>query len=900
MMLIHTANRHRLGQAGFAVLMTSGLMVIAGCASESELSSTLDLGVSEEMPAVVHAGPGELPIAEHPHEAHEQRILQWQDENGNIADDALVNALRQRGENIAAQQAVPGVDLNGDQLVGTQGRAWVQRGPDNIGGRTRALVIDPRNTQRMFAGGVSGGLWRSENAGLSWEIVDDWWPSLAVGCIALDPKNPDIMYVGTGEGFFNGDAISGAGVFKSTDGGATFDQLARTAHWQNVCRIAISPQDSERILAATRSGGISLSVNGGFSWYLQRGAQGAFDVDFHPTNENLAIGHIIDYDNRLNNWVHSAVYSRDAGSTWNLAAGLDQVVGFLSRIEVAYAPSQPNIVYASVALDGKIWKSTDGGQSYSPQTTSGASGSSWYANPLWVDPTNAQVLTTGGYHCQRSMDGGKTLVQISNGYINTQQAHPDIHQFFEDPNFDGNGNRRVWVVTDGGPYVTDDIYSVSGTSGWERREQNYRTTQYYGAVGDGPSGKILGGLQDNGSLRLEIGNESAHLMFGGDGGFCAIDRTDPDYMYGEYINLMIHRSTNGGQSASYIYSGIEDAGTDANFIAPFILDPNNPNCMLAGGRSLWRSNAVKSFNRGWERIAGPNSDRISAIAVAEGNSDIAWYGQNNGEIYRSLNATAADPTWAAVDNNGSKNPLPNRYITRILIDADDHETAYVSLGGFTVDNLYRTTDGGLNWFDITGELPTGLPDAPVRGVARHPDDAQRLFVGTQVGIFETTDGGVTWSTSEAGPASVSVDEVNFMHDSGVLLIATHGRGIFTRNVGVDCLSLVVDELIGDTIASILVENGTPGSAVAVLWGTKAGSFKIEDQNGWCADFGIKIPTNKLNDRILARGTFDKIGRFVGFKRVPGNVQGTRVFFQAAERGSCPESCTSNLVDHVVQ
>ncbi|MCO6438684.1 MAG: hypothetical protein J5J06_16445 [Phycisphaerae bacterium] len=410
---------------------------------------------------------------------------------------------------------------------------------------------------------------------------------------------------------------------------------------------------------------------------------------------------------------------------------------------------------------------------------------SWYANPLWVDPTNPDFLVTGGYNFYKSTDGGAHLTQISAGYIMSQQPHVDNHVITGDPGFDGINNKAVYVGTDGGVWRTEDIYTASTTSGWAKLDASYRTVQFYAAAGDGPSGRILGGTQDNGTLRLAAGNDQAHLTFGGDGGFCAIDATNANYCYGEYVNLRIHRSTDGGLSAQYIYSGIADAGASANFVAPFVLDPNNANTMLAGGASLWRSNNVKASTPAWQSIRGPGSDYISAIAVAPGSSNVIWIGQNNGEVHRTANGTAGTPTWSAVDNNGSANPLPNRYVERILIDPDDPDVVYVSFGGFSEDNLWKTEDHGVTWADITGDGPTGLPDAPINGLARHPNRSDWLYAGTEVGVFASADGGATWSTQNEGPANASVDDLLFMHHSHTLLAVTHGRGIFTVDIPAD-------------------------------------------------------------------------------------------------------------------
>lgn len=707
---------------------------------------------------------------EGPGEAHAWRRLAWLDEHGEFDHADYIRALDQRDAMIAEGE------------VGAQAVVWTERGPENVGGRTRSLVIHPTNPNIMLAGSVGGGIWRTTNGGTTWAPVDDRLRSLAIGCLAIDPTNANVIYAGTGEGFFNGDAIGGAGIYKSTDGGLTFTLLPSTAGWDNVCRIAISPNGTT-LLAAKRYGGIQRSTNGGATWSNPLWAQGSYYVEFDPTNSSKAIAQVIDYDFGVGNWFHRALYSTNGGASWTAASGLNQVWNFDNRIELKYAPSSPSIVYASCAAGGgKVWKSTNGGQSYAQVTTTGSSGCNWYANPLWVDPTNPNVLVVGGYHLFRSTDGGVTLSQISDGYIQTSQPHPDMHFVVHDPGFNGTTNRRVFVCNDGSVYRTDNIYAASTSSGWTRLDVGQRTTQYYGAQGDGPSGRIIGGTQDNGTLRLQNGSNNANLMFGGDGGFCAIDWTNTNYCYGEYISLQIHRSTNGGSSASYIYSGIADAGNDANFIAPFILDPNNPARMLAGGRQLWRTANVRATTPVWASIRAAGSDRISAIAVANGNSDVVWVGQNNGEVWKTTNGTAGSPTWTAIDNNAGANPFPNRYVTRILVDRSNANVVYVALGGFSPDNLWKTTDGGATWVDVTGSGVTGLPDAPIRGIARHPNNGNWLYAGTEVGLFESRDAGANWSTNAYGPANVSVDEVTFMHNSNTLLLATHGRGIWTTNI----------------------------------------------------------------------------------------------------------------------
>ena len=920
-----------------------------------------------------------LPRATGPDKAMMWRRLAWRDEFGLI-DPAKVSRGMDQVQSLVTASTRRGDDgaFGG---IASMDASWISRGPTNVGGRTRSLVIHPTQTNRMWAGSVGGGIFYSMDSGANWSAVNDRMGSLAIGSLAIHPTNPDVLFAGTGEGQFNGDALGGDGIFKSTDGGVSWAQLGSTNNWDTVNRIAISPSNPLIMLASKRWGGVMRSTDGGTSWSTAQWAQGSFDVQFHPTNGNLAVAHIIDYDT---NWFHRALWSDDAGATWNTATGLDHQLGFGSRFDLCYAPSDPSIVYADAALGGGvIWKSTDGGKNYALVTTSGACGSSWYACPLWVHPTNPNFLLVGGYHAWKSVDGGVTLTQASSGYLLTDQVHPDVHGFVSDPGFNGTTNRRVYALSDGAMHVADDIEAAGTSSGWRSIVNGYSTTQFYGASGvelpltpgsvvtgtsaglaakyfaliapsalpnfatlspylttsvttlnyastssnfanstradnvgglftgwvtidtpglytfstesddgsrlringvtivdnDGlhgmqerrgiaalgagshaievqffeaggnaglilryegpgivrqfvPASKlrrggvvsgvvpttatasiILGGTQDNGTLRVLEGSTTANLPYGGDGGWCAVDWEDPRFQYGEYVNLKIHRSTDGGVSASNIYAGLTDAESgNANFIAPFILDPNDPKVLYGGGANLWRTRDARAAAVAWQQIR-TGTNNVSAIAVSPIDPEIVWVAQGDGQLWTTANASSDTPTWSAIDDNATKNPLPNRYITRIVFAPGSSTTAYVCLGGFDGDNIRKTTNGGGLWTDVTGTGAAGLPSIPVRGMAIHPDDAQRLFVATEFGIFSSINGGSSWSGSDFGPANVSVDELIFLPNSRTLLAATHGRGMWTRDVRLPLGDLNLDGVVNAAdLAIMLSQWGTAGDA----------------------------------------------------------------------------------------
>jgi photosystem II stability/assembly factor-like uncharacterized protein len=230
---------------------------------------------------------------------------------------------------------------------------------------------------------------------------------------------------------------------------------------------------------------------------------------------------------------------------------------------------------------------------------------------------------------------------------------------------------------------------------------------------------------------------------------------------------------------------IPDAKNEnALFIAPFILDPNNSSRLLAGGLSLWRTNDAKTPNtntRGpaWSSIKSPAGTFISAIAVMKGNADMIWVGHVNGDVYCTQEGTKTNPVWTKMDDNGPT-PLPNRnglaFVTRITIDPRTSKTVYVTFGGYTRGNVWKTTNGGQAWSNIGN----ALPEAPVRCLAVHPRKSQFLYIGTEVGVFASEDGGSTWSPTNEGPTNCAVDDLFWMDQT--LVCATHGRGMFRINL----------------------------------------------------------------------------------------------------------------------
>lgn len=720
------------------------------------------------------------PKPDHPGEAARWMRLFHEDENGSVPEGALLAAKAQF-------DALPRAIAPGEDTT------WTPLGPGNIGGRCRALLVHPVNAADLLLGSVGGGLWRSTNSGASWAPVNDFLANLAVCSLLRDPLNANTIYAGTGEGFFNIDAIRGAGIFKSTDGGTAWTQLAATANsnFHYVNRLAFSANGAT-LLAATNTG-VWRSTNGGASFTLVFGSR-TYDVDFHPTDPLEAV---LAYDSSTN----GTAWSADGGLSWTTATGFPADA---NRIETAYAPADGNVVFASVernsggSITGGLYRSLDGGATYAAQntTTTYLGSQGWYDNALWVAPfdaagaANANTVFVGGLDLWRSTDAGVNFTRISSWSSAPASAHADHHAIVPVPGFNGTTQRGAYFMNDGGAYFVSDVFSVAQLSGWVEKNNQLAVTQFYGASGNAQTGTLVGGTQDNGTLRYTPagGSEAWTTMFGGDGGFCASDPTNPNYHYGEYVYLRIHRSTNGGTSSSYICGlngstwkaapyKIGDAELQQTaFISPFVLDPNDANRIFAGGRSLWRTDDAKTANTSttgpsWLAIKAPttNNSNISAIAVAPGNSNVVWVGHGNGDVWRTADALAAAPAWVQVDAGAPG--LPNRMVTRLVVDPQNPQRAWACFAGFNSDNLWRTDTNGATWASYAG-----LPALPVRDLDLHPGDSDLMFLSTELGVITSANAGAVWSVPNDGPANVTVLESFFLGND--LHAVTHGRGLF--------------------------------------------------------------------------------------------------------------------------
>ena len=664
--------------------------------------------------------------------------------------------------------------------------SWSERGPDNVGGRTRAIMFDPNdpNGTRVLAGGVSGGLWSTSDIttdGTPWVQQNDFWENLAVTAIAYDPGNTSIFYVATGEGFFNIDAVRGGGIFQSTDGGLTYDRLPNTDPASNsdfnyIQDLVVSSMGT--VLASTRDGGVQRSADFGSTWVqvLASGIAGA--------GTSRAADLEIDADGNiyasLGIFSNGGVWkSTDDGQSWTQqtlpAAATDG--DRYQRIEICTAPGDADTVYVVTQNETSrevkdVFRTTNGGTTWDTRTTPITGAQAWYDLICAVDPNDTQTLYLGvQLSLHRSGDGGGTWTDIG------APLHPDFHAIV----FRNGLSNAAVIGHDGGIDYTED-FDTGNPPAYINRNDGYNVTQYFGGDLDPTPGSdiAIGGTQDNSTHLFDSpGIETVDFapeLDCCDGGFALINDIDPDFMIGSIQFGAAARSFDGGTTFDFFLG--QNAGL---FIPPFAMDDDDE-LMFS---SLDPGGFPQRILRGSDMRAAPPvlvavdidlGDEASTIAVspfaAAGTTDLA-VGTRSGEVrwVPSVHA-ATDLSGLTTNITGSINP---GFISSIEFGADEDQML-VTVSNYGVVSIYETLDGGANWADKEGDLP----DMPVRWATYNPNDRLNVIAATESGIWETQDIGAAspaWVRVPGFP-TVRVDQLQTRPD-GTVYAFTHGRGVWS-------------------------------------------------------------------------------------------------------------------------
>lgn len=704
--------------------------------------------------------------------------------------------------------------------------AWDPLGPGNVGGRTRFLVIHPQEPRIMYAGGGAGGVWKTVDGGESWAPLADFLPNLAVNTLVMDPKNPNVLFAGTGEGYFNLDQVRGAGIFRSADGGASWQHLAgtRNASFHFVNDLVISPKVSSRIYAATGTG-VWRSTNNGSTWTRILNPQvngGCLDLAIRTDQATDFLFA------SCGTFAQATVYrsiKAEANGSWAMVLK-DPGMG---RTSLAIAPSNQKIVYAlasslaagpyqhglhavfrsDAAGTAGTWKAQVRNSSPKPLNNLlltnpllalcmgevSFSNQGWYDNVIAVDPKDPQRVWAGGIDLFRSDDGGRNWGLASywwGSYVGSppSYAHADQHAIVFHPAYNGTTNKTMFVGNDGGIFQTLNARVATARTPaaacnaaatpfvWKNLNNGYGITQFYHGVAYLDGSAYLGGTQDNGTIVGDdfLGPDGWTGVLGGDGGYVAVDPQDSNVLYAENPGLSIQKSFDGGETWRPAMDGIAEDPENFPFITPFAMAPDDPEVLWTGAFSLWRTmDGAASWTQASSPVAGDETSIVSAIGIDPADSEHVLVGTSRGFIHRN--------TAALSSTGGTDWPFSqprDGYISSIAIDEAEPTIAYATYATFGGNHVWKTTDGGVTWSAIDGVGAGRLPDVPVHSVAIDPYTFTTLFVGTDVGVFVTVNGGQTWMVENTGFANVNTETLQVLlneeEQEFYLYAFTHGRG----------------------------------------------------------------------------------------------------------------------------
>lgn len=674
---------------------------------------------------------------------------------------------------------------------------WTERGPNNVAGRTRALMYDKNDAtlKTVWAGSVGGGLWKCADITLTppvWTKINDFFDNLAISSIAQHPTNHDTMYFGTGEGWGNSDAIRGLGIWRSTDGGTTWAQLASTNNSSFYYTQKLVVDNSGILYAATRDG-LQKSTNHGISWtkVIGNGVSGGSSNTATDVELGLDGDIYVGFSNEVfksDNATHGA--NKGNIGTWtNISPA-----GAYSRTELFTAPSDSNRVYALCHDGGSpgVFRSTTGGTAWTTVTSASfcdqgtvnadfTRGQAWYDLIGAVDPNNPATIYMGGVDGVKSTDGGTTWTQITSwtgGAAGACSApsvyvHADHHAIVFKP---GSSTEILWG-TDGGVFRTTN----AGTS-FTVKNAGYNVTQYYACAAH-PTlpNYFLAGAQDNGTQKFTTaGINSTTDASGGDGAFCHIDQTNGNIQMSSYVYNNYYVSNNGGGGFSGIGGGTNGVG---RFINPTDYDDVNDiqyGAHNAGLYELVSGVGVTNTRSTRDISAVVGTRKASAFTVDPNTPTTVWMGYQKGDsaakLIKVTNANSLAPTATSLSIG-----LPTTlglYISSIDVEKGNSNHLILCISNYGTNSVWETTNGGTSWTSVEGNLP----DMPIRWTMLHPDSSDMAFVATDLGVWSTNNlnGAATnWAPTNNGFANVRVDMLQFRASDNTLVAATHGRGLFT-------------------------------------------------------------------------------------------------------------------------
>jgi hypothetical protein len=813
-----------------------------------------------------------------------QRALKESSANKALSAKAL-SAKASVSSSVSAVPVAPGAweSLGPNKVLPVQ--PFPFWGSPTVSGRVTALTVDPTNHDIVYLGAADGGVWKTTDGGSTWTPLTDNQPSLAVGSIALDPTNPQTIYVGTGEENYGGDMYYGEGILKSTDGGSTWTQLGLSTFGtctagvginsylsgSYIGAIAVDPGNSQVVLAGAyfcpdSTKGVYRSADGGQTWSPvlgdpAAGSQvGGTSVVFvgggvaYAALSNLNGGDAAD-----------GVYkSTDDGQTWKPAngAGINALPSgtSASRIVLAAAPSNPLVLYAVMTTGPNttfagLYTTVDGGANWTRTNAPDFCGTQCFYNiAVTVSPTNANLVYAAGIYTFAtntpttviaSTDGGKSWTSVGSSTGTGQgKIHTDAHALA----FSADA-KRLYAGSDGGAWKTPDAATPANLN-WTGLNGGLATTQFYPGFAYDGLGETIGGAQDEGSPARGSNGTWSNAQCG-DGGFSAIDTTTSP---ATFYTACTKGQGIGKSTTPTVYGSWTDISTGINqtepglFIEPLVKDPTLANTLYFGTNQLYQTT---NGGTSWASISPqplPGSKgNLSAIGVAPSNSAIIYAGTDDSQVVVTTNSGT---NWTNVSTG-----LPPRFVTHVTVNPYTPATAYATFSGFsgfgdTLGHVFLTTNNGGTWTDVSGNLP----NIPVNDLVIDPLIANTLYAATDIGVFATSDGGVTWGTYGTGLPNVVVLSLVLEPNTRKLAAATHGRSAWRIDLAPASnkatLTLSPAAL---TFGSQLVST-TSAAQQVTLTVTGAVPLSISSITSDSTDFAVSSTTCALSPSTMTPGT----------------------------------------------
>ena len=691
-------------------------------------------------------------------------------------------------------------------------------GPALKSGRIADIVIHPSNPNTWYVAAGSGGVWKTENAGTTWQPLFDSQPVYSIGCIAVDPVNTHTVWVGTGENVGGRHVGWGNGIYKSTDDGKTWKNLG-LKHSEHISKIIVNPKNPDIVWVAAQGPlwnkggdrGLFKTTDGGKSWQLMLKGDnewtGVTDIAVDPRNPDIIYAATWQRGRTVAAYMGggpgTAIYrSDDGGKSWKkLKNGLPHQN--MGKIGIAISPQKPDVIYAAIELErrsGAVYRSENRGESWvkMSNTVSGATGPHYYQE-LYASPHQFDRIYLADVRMKVSQDGGKTFKIMAE-----KEKHSDNHALAfkkDDPDY-------LLVGCDGGVYESFDL-----AKSWHYISNLPLTQFYFLALDDSkPFYHIYGGTQDNNTQvgpsatdnATGIVNSDWIIVQNADGAQPAVEPGNPDIAYAQAQEGFLYRIDRKTGERTFIQPQPEkNEGPERyNWNAPILISPHSPTTLYFGSHRLWRSNdrgdsweAVSgdltnyqerltlpimdktwSWDSPWDIYAMSTYNTITAIAESPVKKGLLFVGTDDGRIQISENG---GEKWHEITVDKIPGVPANAYVNDIKADLFDKNSVYIALDNHKTGDykpyLFKSTDRGKTWISLKGDLPD---TTIVWRIVQDPVKPQLLFAATEFGIYFTLNGGKNWIKFTGGLPTISFRDIMIKPEENDLVCASFGRGFY--------------------------------------------------------------------------------------------------------------------------